>query len=77
MSLAEQTSNYNNYTLDGLDTGNFDMIYIDGVPINLEQLFNKVTDNTDNIIEGITNKFDHITTSAPIMRTVNNLTILQ
>lgn len=64
-------------TLDNLNNIDANQIFIDGTLLNLNNLFNKTIDTSDDITEGKVNKFDHITVSAPLGRVANNISISQ
>lgn len=72
--MSTYTSLYGTHDIQ-VGTANCQELYIDGTAITFNNFFNKAIDDTDDIVEGKTNKFDHITTSLPIVRTANDIAI--
>src|SRR6185437_2773833 len=78
MSLSSSNTNIFPITLDGLVDIDLSSIYINGVPIILADLFNKTTHTSDDIPEGVINRFaSAITASLPLSTSAYNITISQ
>src|SRR6185437_4554272 len=77
MSLSSSNTNIFPITLDGLVDIEASSIYINGVPIILADLFNKTTDTSDDITEGVNRFASAITASLPLSISSYNITISQ
>jgi len=54
---------------------NCSQLVLNGSTVNLTNYFDKAADDSDDIKEGSTNKFDHLTVSAPLVRTLDNVAL--
>lgn len=70
------TSNQIN-TLDGLLDLNITSLIVDGIPVVITDLYDKVTDNTDDILhEGTTNRWaSAITATLPLLKTAYDISL--
>jgi hypothetical protein len=71
MNITASNSFYQPLSIDGLNSADLSNLFIEGVEIKFADFFNKTSDDSDDIKEGILNRFDHITCTAPLVRTVD------